>query len=409
MKSGLGRRRVVALIVLAVIAMLAASCGSASFSIGGKSVEEAAEELIAGDLADQLGLGALTPDCPAVEDPEVGTTFQCTATTPDGATIEFDGVVSSEDIVNVQATNVAEGAILEQGVAATFNAQNPDAGVTADDVACGGDKVVVVDRQVICEVTPPNGPTQTATLTINDLAAGDIDTVFTPSGDTVDSGDADDAAEDADEGGEADEASAGGNVAPEQAAQAVLLTGEDFDASWSEAPQTESEVDYGAISGCEFVGELVDNDGFVAEAESSEFSMGDIAVDHAVRVYPDAETAADIVFAWAEQATVDCVVAGAQQAAGAALEAGELGPVENVEFSLQAFEDFEGEPRVTNLELTNRLIAPDAELILINDQYFIQVGNLVSRVGVLSPDAPWESTPEVLQLVADRMATVTGG
>ena len=56
------------MLVVGAAATLAACSGTASFSIGGQPLHEAAEELIAGDLADRLGLGALTPTCDEVGD-----------------------------------------------------------------------------------------------------------------------------------------------------------------------------------------------------------------------------------------------------------------------------------------------------------------------------------------------------
>ena len=373
------------------MALVAAACsGSASFSIGGQSVEEAAEELIAGELAEQIGLGELTPSCPAVEDPEVGVTFSCTATTPDGLTIEFAGVVDREDHINVEATNLVSGPEIEQRFYETLNAQNPDAGLTPDGVDCGGDVIVLVDEQLTCDVSPQNAPAQTATLTVIDIATGEFEFTFGPG----DEG----AASTTTEAPATDTTTAEASL--EELAQSVLLEAGDLGAGWTEAPSTESQVDYSTIEGCEFV----DADGFLVEADSSEFSMGDLTVDHSVRFYADSQAATDIVLVWAEQATVDCVVQGAEEAAQAALDAGELAPFEEVSFSLQVFEDLVGEPRLTNLELTNTLVAPDQELVVINDQYFIQLGRIVSRVGVLSPDAPWEGTPEILDIVAERMA-----
>ncbi len=112
----------------------------------------------------------------------------------------------------------------------------------------------------------------------------------------------------------------------------------------------------------------------MVQLESQDFMRGDLAVRHDVRVYPDVVPAVtDVVLVWAEQATVDRVVDGAEVAAGDAIETGELAPFTEVEFSLQAYEDHVGEPRFTNLELTNTLIAPDQRVIFINDAYFIQI------------------------------------
>ncbi len=95
-RVGRGRRRPLRartlLLTLATLFVVTACSGDISFSIGGQSVDDAAVELIEGDLADQIGLGELTAACPEVPDAEVGTEFDCTATTADGAVIEIAGV-----------------------------------------------------------------------------------------------------------------------------------------------------------------------------------------------------------------------------------------------------------------------------------------------------------------------------
>lgn len=322
-------RRAVCLSLVVGAAMSMAGC-SGSFSIGGQPVHEAAEELIAGDLADQLGLGELTPTCDEVEDPGVGTTFTCTATTSDGRVVEFDGVVDREDHINIESTNVVSGPVIEQALYEALNNDNPAAGLSPDGVDCGGEKIILVNQQMTCEVNPAAGEAGTVTVTLTDVDSGDFDYTFTsstPAEDTTTT----------------TEAAATG-TSPGSIAEAVVLTSDDFEDGWAEQRPTPSTVDYSGIEGCEFVGDLVDADGFLAEVDSPEFTMGDITVEHSVRVYADAATATDIVLVWAEQSTVDCVVAGAEQAAGADLDSGELAPFEEVEFNLQAFEDHVGSP-----------------------------------------------------------------
>ncbi len=374
--------------------LMSGCSGSASFSIGGQTVEEAAEELIAGDLAELIGLGELTPACPEVEDPEVGTTFRCTAETPAGQTIDFDGVVDEEDHINLEATNLVPAAPIEERFYEILDSQSPGSGLAPDGVDCGDEMVVLVDRQMTCEVRVGDATPRIATLTITDVSTRNFEFAFES---TVE-----------------EESSPTTEAAPTEAptaatdleaiAQAAVLETDDFNGQWSEEPQTPSTVDYGLIDGCEFLGDLIDNDGFLVEADSSEFSSGDITVDHSIRIYADSSTATDVVLFWAQQAPIDCVVLGAEQAAGAALSSGELAPFEEVTFSLQSYENHIDEPRSTNLELTNTLIAPDQELVIINDQYFIQSGRVVSSVGVISPDTPWETTPDLLDLVAERTA-----
>lgn len=388
-------RRSMGLFLIAGAAILPACSGSTSFSIGGQSVDEAAEQLIAGDLAGQLGLGELTPTCDELDDPEVGTTFTCTASTADGRVVEFDGVVDGEDHISLESSNVVSGPVIAEALYQALNEDDPAAGLLPGAVHCGGEKIVLVDRQMTCEVDSAAGEPGTVAVTFTDVHSGAFDYTFTPAS----------AAGVATTTTEA--ASAEGSF--QTTAEAVVLRSGDFDAGWEEGPQPPPTVDYRIIDGCEYVGDLVEADGSLAQADSSEFTLGDITVDHSVRVYADIQAATDIVLQWAEQATVDCVVRGAEQAAGAALESGELAPFEEVDFSLQAFDDHVGEPRVTNLELTSTLSGPGQQLVMINDQYFIQVGRIASRVRVLSPDTPWEGTQAVLDLVTERMIAAASG
>lgn len=131
------------LVLVASIGLACAAC-SASFSIGGESVEDAAVDVIEGELAEQIGL-ALTADCPAVPDPEVGTAFSCTATTPSGDLVSIAGEVDREDHIDLTTTNVIRG-----DVAGTIGRAIEDevAGSGGGDdleVDCG-DETIVADQ-----------------------------------------------------------------------------------------------------------------------------------------------------------------------------------------------------------------------------------------------------------------------
>lgn len=166
--------------VLGVIALTAA-CGSASFEFsfgdGSGTVEEAATYLVENDLSEQIG-EVLTADCPAVPDPEVGTTFSCTGTTDDGVVIEFAGIVDREDHIDLNSTNliVADqlpgwAAVAEESVESTVGFD-----VTVD---CG-ERFVVLDDDSgwSCEVTDPDGVTAALRITNADLDAGTFDWVL---------------------------------------------------------------------------------------------------------------------------------------------------------------------------------------------------------------------------------------
>lgn len=322
-----------------------ASC--AASAIAEAEVEEKAEDALEAQIGSRPEI-----DCPGDLDAEVGATMRCTLTAADGTTAGVTVTVTSVD-----------------GSDAQFD-------VVVDDAA--------------------GGATDTTAPATEDTTASSETTATTEADAATSSTEA-----------PAEDATATGD--PAAVAESVLLTTEELGVGWTEAPATESLVDYATVAGCEFMVDLVDSDGFAAEAESGDFSMGDIGVDHSVRVYPSADVATDVVLQWAEQATVDCVVAGAEQGAQAAFDSGDLAPFEGVEFDLQAYNDHVGEPRITNLELTNTLTGPEGTLVLINDRYFLQVGNIVSNVGFLSPDGLWDGRDAVLQLVVQKMNEAAGG
>jgi hypothetical protein len=170
--------------VLASVALAAGCSGDVSFSIGGQSVEDAAVELIEGELADGIGLGELEADCPEVPDPEVGTEFGCTATTPDGAVIDFAGTVDREDHIDVETTNVIVADALGTFEAAGIDLVNETEGAALDASAmdCGDASIVIpADGAIDCTLTDPSsGELYDATYTITDLSTGAFSLEWTP-------------------------------------------------------------------------------------------------------------------------------------------------------------------------------------------------------------------------------------
>ena len=94
------------MILLAVVAFFAigAPCsGSVGSSIGGESPEDAAVERIDGldtDLSD------METSCDSVEDPEVGTKFNCRSMTDDGREALWAVLIDGEDHINVTSINL---------------------------------------------------------------------------------------------------------------------------------------------------------------------------------------------------------------------------------------------------------------------------------------------------------------
>ena len=160
-------RRWIALLTTSVIA---ASCGSASFEVsfggGTGSVEEAAAFLIEGELADQVGT-TLVADCPPVDDPDVGTTFTCTATTETGEVIEFDGIVDREDHIDLNSTNLVVADAVPDWEALVEGSVEETVGV--DVVIDCGDGFIVLDAndQMTCEVSDPTGANADAPILID--------------------------------------------------------------------------------------------------------------------------------------------------------------------------------------------------------------------------------------------------
>lgn len=180
-----GGRRSRTLVALAVVASLTGACsGDLSFSIGGQSVEDAATDLIEGELADGIGLGELDADCPEVSDPEVGTEFACTATTPDGAIVEFAGVVDREDHIDVRTTNVIVAEAIGNIEAAGIELVNQTEGTTLDASAmdCGDTSIVIpADGEVECTLTDTDtGALFDATYTLEDPDTGDFSLEWAP-------------------------------------------------------------------------------------------------------------------------------------------------------------------------------------------------------------------------------------
>lgn len=158
------------------LGLLASACGGASFefSIGGVSVEDAAVTLIEDDISAQVGM-ALEADCPAVPDPDVGTEFSCTATTPDGAVIEFAGLIDEEDHIDLSSTNVIRADRLDVWERSGAGAVSELIGGPVE-IDCGPDAVVLDPAsEMTCVGTDQFGEAAPIIYTITDLDAGDYD------------------------------------------------------------------------------------------------------------------------------------------------------------------------------------------------------------------------------------------
>ncbi len=161
-----------ALSFIAVSAMVAACSGNVSFSIGGQSAEDAASELIEGDLSEQVGL-TLTASCPELEDPAQGDQFDCTGTADDGRVIIFTVDIGDNEVFANSTNMLVASAVpgFEQSIVDALNTENalelPDGSLD-----CGNGPIIVgSDSTVLCRLNDPNSAdVYDTTITITDQA-----------------------------------------------------------------------------------------------------------------------------------------------------------------------------------------------------------------------------------------------
>lgn len=158
------------LLIVPVLVMSACSV-SGEINIGSESPENATEDVIEGELADQIGLGELTASCSKPSSEEVGSRFLCTADTEDGRTVELQAVIE-DDGPYVETTNVVLAENLAPIVAAVVGEIESQAGVDlADDALDCGSESLIVDsaNQFVCQLTDPIGDVFDTTITFNGL------------------------------------------------------------------------------------------------------------------------------------------------------------------------------------------------------------------------------------------------
>ena len=172
------KTRFVAFVSVAVL-VVSACTASGEFSIGKEPIENVAEDLIEGDLADQLDLGELDASCNDPADEEPGTTFLCTASTDDDEVVQFEARIDDDDQVFV----VSKNALTAKDVAATtaiIRDQVLDVtGVeVAEDAIDCGDGTILLDasQQIACVITDPDGVSWDMTVTFDGV--GTDDTTF---------------------------------------------------------------------------------------------------------------------------------------------------------------------------------------------------------------------------------------
>ncbi|MGB5759143.1 MAG: hypothetical protein WBM50_19685 [Acidimicrobiales bacterium] len=177
MARGIGRQRGRVVVSCLLVPLLVGTGCSGSLDFGNGANNEftdAAEALIEGDLADQIGLGPLDATCDG-DDPAAGDTFECSAT-PDGqATIRFTATINAEgDTVGVASTNLLLADQVQQveAFAAALIEEQTGTLIGAENFQCGETSIVVSDGEIIdCTVTDPaDGTVYDAPVTVDDLA-----------------------------------------------------------------------------------------------------------------------------------------------------------------------------------------------------------------------------------------------
>ena len=133
---------------IAALAVLVAACGG--------DAAATAEALIETDLEEQIGLGELAAACDQPDELKEGETFECTAITQDGATIELVGELISDDEFNVQTTNLLTADDVESILPVIAEAVGSEVGadVVTDDLTCPSGSIILdVEGDFNCEIS----------------------------------------------------------------------------------------------------------------------------------------------------------------------------------------------------------------------------------------------------------------
>ncbi len=154
--------------------LIATGC---SFTLG-DTAESVAEEVIEGDLAEGAGLGTIEATCPAPPDQDLGTTFECTATS-DLGDLRFIAEIQEDDVVFVRPLNVMDEADLSAVEETATGLLGQMVGIELDPALmdCGPAPVRIEDDlSFTCEMTDPsNDDVYEATITFADEQFDQID------------------------------------------------------------------------------------------------------------------------------------------------------------------------------------------------------------------------------------------
>ncbi len=150
--------------------------GACSFSASvGDTPTSVAEDLIEGELADDLGLAEVTAECAEPPDEDVGATFACTSDSDLGL-VRWEATIAEDDTVSVESLNLLsenDVALLEESAVAELEASVGQP-LGAESFDCGSEPVVLDDAdEFVCALTDPvNGDVYDTTITILDTDSG---------------------------------------------------------------------------------------------------------------------------------------------------------------------------------------------------------------------------------------------
>ncbi|MEM9133578.1 MAG: hypothetical protein AAF962_26435 [Actinomycetota bacterium] len=145
-----------------------------SFSIG-DTPTNAAEEVIEGELATLGGLSDVSADCDVPPNSDVGTTFNCTASTSAGE-VRYLTTIEEDDVVYVEWLNLltADDVVSLEQAAVDVIEEQVGRRLGYENYACGSGPLALGSDNILnCElIDPDNGDVYDSTLEITDLDTG---------------------------------------------------------------------------------------------------------------------------------------------------------------------------------------------------------------------------------------------
>jgi len=133
------------------------------------------EQLLANELASEVGLGKLQAQCDTPPPLAVGKTWGCTGTTSEGAVVQVQASVNGEGRIELLTTNLISELALPQFERDAASNLNNEVGsnLTANSISCGDAPLLLgADMQVDCVVSVPStGVEYDMVMRITDLDA----------------------------------------------------------------------------------------------------------------------------------------------------------------------------------------------------------------------------------------------